>query len=72
MEYVELPDLRRLLLVLQFIQVLQRELNALEKDKDEFIRDFSEVRFSFCLSLWLICPLMVVLIFFPPSLMVFG
>jgi phosphoethanolamine N-methyltransferase len=36
--------------VLQFIHVLQRELNALEKDKDEFIRDFSEVRFSFCLS----------------------
>jgi hypothetical protein len=31
------------------MQVLQQELNALAKDKDEFIRDFSEVRFSFCL-----------------------
>jgi phosphoethanolamine N-methyltransferase len=49
MKFVELPDLRQLLLVLQFIQVLQWELNAHEKDKDEFIRDFSEVRFSFCL-----------------------
>jgi hypothetical protein len=31
--------------VLQFIQVLQRELDAVEKDKDAFIHDFSEVRF---------------------------
>ncbi|GMY23964.1 phosphoethanolamine N-methyltransferase 1-like isoform X1 [Fagus crenata] len=28
----------------QFIQVLQRELDAVEKDKDAFIYDFSEVR----------------------------
>jgi hypothetical protein len=28
---------------LQFNKVLQRELNAIEKDKDEFIHDFSEV-----------------------------
>ena len=33
-------------LVLQFIAVLQRELNAVEKDKNEFISDFSEVSFS--------------------------
>ena len=33
------------IVVLQFIQVLQRELNAVEKDKDAFIEDFSEVHF---------------------------
>ena len=33
--------------VLQFIQVLQRELDVLEKEKDEFISDFSEVSFLF-------------------------
>ncbi|KAJ9141546.1 hypothetical protein P3X46_032071 [Hevea brasiliensis] len=30
----------------QFNQVLQRELNAVEKGKDEFIQDFSELRLS--------------------------
>lgn len=28
------------------MEVLERELKALEKDKDAFIEDFSEVRFS--------------------------
>lgn len=37
----------------QFMQVLQRELDAIEKDKDAFIKDFSEVFCFFhldCLS----------------------
>lgn len=32
--------------VLQFMKVLQMELNAVEKDKKEFIEDFSEVRIT--------------------------
>ncbi|XP_062157877.1 phosphoethanolamine N-methyltransferase 2 [Alnus glutinosa] len=36
----------------QFIQVLQRELNALEKDKDEFIRDFSEEDYNEIVGGW--------------------
>ena len=29
----------------QFIQVLQKEMDAVEKEKDKFISDFSEVGF---------------------------
>ncbi|XP_062157876.1 phosphoethanolamine N-methyltransferase 2-like isoform X5 [Alnus glutinosa] len=36
----------------QFIQVLQLELNALEKDKDEFIRDFSEEDYNEIVDGW--------------------
>ncbi|XP_059453480.1 phosphomethylethanolamine N-methyltransferase [Corylus avellana] len=36
----------------QFIQVLQRELNAHEKDKDEFIRDFSEEDYNEIVGGW--------------------
>lgn len=32
--------------MVQFNQVLQRELNAIEKEKDEFVEDFSEVRLA--------------------------
>jgi hypothetical protein len=31
------------LFALQFMEVLQRELDAVEKDKDEFLHDFSAV-----------------------------
>ncbi|XP_040998869.1 phosphoethanolamine N-methyltransferase 1-like [Juglans microcarpa x Juglans regia] len=36
----------------QFIQVLQRELNAIEKDKDEFICDFSEEDYNDIVGGW--------------------
>ncbi|KAE8124811.1 hypothetical protein FH972_019662 [Carpinus fangiana] len=36
----------------QFMQVLQRELNALAKDKDEFIRDFSGEDYSDIVGGW--------------------
>ncbi|XP_059453251.1 phosphoethanolamine N-methyltransferase 1-like isoform X2 [Corylus avellana] len=36
----------------QFMQVLQRELNALAKDKDEFIRDFSEEDYNEIVGGW--------------------
>lgn len=35
--------------VLQFLRVLQRELDAVEKDKDSFIKEFSEVSI---LTIW--------------------
>jgi hypothetical protein len=73
--YGELTYLRQLLLVLQFIQVLQRELDAVEKDKDAFIRDFSEVRFSlYVYRFYLIDPsfCLYYFFFFFPSFMVFG
>lgn len=45
------------LLFLQFMSVLQRELDAVEKEKDAFIHDFSEVGFFFFFFffLFLIC-----------------
>ncbi|KAK4567517.1 hypothetical protein RGQ29_003338 [Quercus rubra] len=36
----------------QFIQVLQRELNAVEKDKDAFIEDFSEEDYNDIVGGW--------------------
>lgn len=40
----------------QFIKVLQREMDAVEKNKDEFIQDFSEVgSVNFFFLLWFIC-----------------
>ncbi|GAV74409.1 Methyltransf_11 domain-containing protein/Methyltransf_23 domain-containing protein [Cephalotus follicularis] len=36
----------------QFLQVLQRELNAVEKDKDAFIRDFSEEDYNEIVDGW--------------------
>ncbi|GAB2270235.1 hypothetical protein Dimus_005139 [Dionaea muscipula] len=36
----------------QFIQVLQRELNAVEKDKDGFVRDFSEEDYDEIVGGW--------------------
>ncbi|CAK7349592.1 unnamed protein product [Dovyalis caffra] len=36
----------------QFNQVLQRELNVIEKDKDEFIRDFSEEDYNDIIDGW--------------------
>lgn len=42
-------------LLFQFNQVLQRELSAIEKDKDSFIQDFSEVRSCLLLLHLLVC-----------------
>lgn len=60
------------------MEVLERELKALEKDKDAFIEDFSEVRFSsnfFSTSSLLMRSLDFVLILdflsFPPRLLNF-
>lgn len=36
----------------QFIQVLQRELNAIEKEKDEFVEDFSEEDYNDIVGGW--------------------
>ena len=46
------------IIVLQFMEVLQRELNEVEKEKEEFIQDFSEVRtlifYTHSLFVWLV------------------
>ena len=36
----------------QFIQVLQKEMDVVEKEKDKFINDFSEVGFYFSFLLF--------------------
>ena len=36
----------------QFIQVLQKEMDAVENEKEKFIRDFSEVGFYFLFLLF--------------------
>ena len=36
----------------QFIQVLQKEMDAVEKEKDKFFSDFSEVGFYFLFLLF--------------------
>ena len=36
----------------QFIQVLQKEMDAIEKEKDKFISDFSEMGFYFLFLLF--------------------
>ncbi|XP_037492766.1 phosphoethanolamine N-methyltransferase isoform X3 [Jatropha curcas] len=43
---------QKLILVLQFNRVLKRELDAVEKEKDEFIHDFSEKDFNDIVDGW--------------------
>lgn len=52
---------RVVFVMVQFIKVLQQELDAVEKGKDAFIHDFTQVYIFYALD---ICPFLVWLIVF--------